>query len=61
MPLHIFRPIFFTLVSLDQISTVPFMGCLRLGVVSVPKAAIVPLGSELKTGYQLIHISRFKD
>lgn len=37
-------------MSLDQISRVPFMGCLGLYVVSVPKAAIVRLGSGLKTG-----------
>lgn len=54
MSLHIFRLIIFPFVSSDQISMAPFMGCLRGGVVSVPKAAIAPLGPDFKTGYQLI-------
>ena len=57
--LHIFRLIFFfffffTFVGLDRVSMIPFTGCLRLGVVSVPKTAVAPLGPELKPGFQLI-------
>ena len=51
--LHIFRLIFFTFVGLDRISMIPFTGCLRLGVVSVPKTAIAPLRPELKPRTQL--------
>lgn len=51
--LHIFRLIFFTFVGLDRISMIPFTGCLRLGVVSVPKTAIAPLRPELKPRIQL--------
>lgn len=53
--LHIFRLTLLTFVGVvGQICTVLFTGCSYLGVDSVPKTALTPLGLELKTRFQLI-------
>lgn len=50
--LHVFR--LFDFCGIGQICTVLFTACLHLGVDSVPKVAITPLGPKLKNRFQLI-------